>query len=254
MGLLDEAIREHLDLKRRRGADPSEVDRLEREALGPVRRAPHDAPDGLETEDPVGGGYPGDEEGVYGLDEVPDWADPPEEPVGFDPGAAPLADTPAPTQWEEPPTEIAPAPELDDGTEVRDRPYDQPKHHEIAEEWEAHERQASAAETAGLEPDSPAPLPPSPLPPDDETTSAPESSRPVFGGERQRPVPPEDYDLEQETMEHDVEAENLADADHPAPREGEDVLEETPDFLQDTPDHDRLWFEQRPPRDFDFDD
>ncbi|HEX8977835.1 MAG TPA: hypothetical protein VF781_15115 [Solirubrobacteraceae bacterium] len=35
--------------------------------------------------------------------------------------------------------------------------------------------------------------------------------------------------------------------------EGEGLLEETPEFLQDTPDHDRLWFEQRPPRDFDFD-
>ena len=34
----------------------------------------------------------------------------------------------------------------------------------------------------------------------------------------------------------------------------EDVLEETPEFLQDTPDHDRLWFEQRPPKDFDFDE
>jgi len=34
---------------------------------------------------------------------------------------------------------------------------------------------------------------------------------------------------------------------------GDDVLEETPEFLQDTPDHDRLWFEQKPPRDFDFD-
>ena len=32
----------------------------------------------------------------------------------------------------------------------------------------------------------------------------------------------------------------------------EDVLEETPDFLRDTPEHERLWFEQRPPRDFDF--
>ena len=40
MGLLDDAIREHLDLKRRRGADPSEVARLEQEALGPVRREP----------------------------------------------------------------------------------------------------------------------------------------------------------------------------------------------------------------------
>ena len=41
------------------------------------------------------------------------------------------------------------------------------------------------------------------------------------------------------------------------PAEGddeEDVLEETPDFLQETPEHDRLWFEQKPPRDFDFDD
>jgi hypothetical protein len=37
------------------------------------------------------------------------------------------------------------------------------------------------------------------------------------------------------------------------PQEGEDVLEETPEFLQETPEHDRLWFEQKPPRDFDLD-
>ncbi len=37
----------------------------------------------------------------------------------------------------------------------------------------------------------------------------------------------------------------------PAPEE--DVLEETPDFLQETPEHDRLWFEQKPPRGFDWD-
>jgi hypothetical protein len=42
MGLLDEAIKEHLELKRRRGADPGEVAREEAEALGPVRRGePH---------------------------------------------------------------------------------------------------------------------------------------------------------------------------------------------------------------------
>ena len=51
-------------------------------------------------------------------------------------------------------------------------------------------------------------------------------------------------------MEYDV-----ADALQRNPSEvDEDVLEETPEFLQDTPDHDRLWFEQRPPRDFDFDE
>ena len=60
-----------------------------------------------------------------------------------------------------------------------------------------------------------------------------------------------EYDVEEalgpERAWHDEPAE-------PAPaQEGEDVLEETPEFLQDTPDHDRLWFEQRPPRDFDFD-
>ena len=37
-------------------------------------------------------------------------------------------------------------------------------------------------------------------------------------------------------------------------REGEDVLEETPDFLRETPEGEDLWFEQGPPKDFDFDD
>ena len=40
--------------------------------------------------------------------------------------------------------------------------------------------------------------------------------------------------------------------DDEEPAQGEDVLEETPEFLQETPEHDRLWFEQKPPRDFDF--
>jgi hypothetical protein len=50
MGLLDDAIREHLELRRRHGADPSEVMSKEHEALGPaVTRAadalPADADD-----------------------------------------------------------------------------------------------------------------------------------------------------------------------------------------------------------------
>ena len=36
MGLLDDAIREHLELKRRRGVDPSMVAREQQEALAPV--------------------------------------------------------------------------------------------------------------------------------------------------------------------------------------------------------------------------
>ncbi len=55
MGLLDEAIREHLELKRRSGADPSAVARDEREALAPVLADDvelgddESVPDGLEV-------------------------------------------------------------------------------------------------------------------------------------------------------------------------------------------------------------
>jgi hypothetical protein len=45
MGLLDDAIREHLELKRRRGADATEISRQESDALGPVRRSPDGVPD-----------------------------------------------------------------------------------------------------------------------------------------------------------------------------------------------------------------
>jgi hypothetical protein len=49
MGLLDDAIRDHLELKRRSGADPGEVAREQHEALDPVERAPNAlvADDGL---------------------------------------------------------------------------------------------------------------------------------------------------------------------------------------------------------------
>jgi hypothetical protein len=52
MGLLDEAIREHLELKRRRGADPTEVAREEQEALEPIfpDEAPAAAVEGAQAE------------------------------------------------------------------------------------------------------------------------------------------------------------------------------------------------------------
>src|SRR3954466_2488721 len=45
MGVLDDAIREHLDLKRRRGASDDELAQAEAEALGPARRALYDDDD-----------------------------------------------------------------------------------------------------------------------------------------------------------------------------------------------------------------
>jgi hypothetical protein len=43
MGVLEEAIREHLDLKRKHGASDEELNEQEAEALGPARR---DLPEG----------------------------------------------------------------------------------------------------------------------------------------------------------------------------------------------------------------
>jgi hypothetical protein len=57
MGLLDEAIREHLELKRRRGADLGAVAREEREALAPVfpeaSATSHGQPNGEPNEAPA---------------------------------------------------------------------------------------------------------------------------------------------------------------------------------------------------------
>jgi hypothetical protein len=68
MGLLDDAIRDHLELKRRRGADPSEIAREEREALEPV------FPD-----EPRPPGFDDEPQAAAVLDEEPPHGDPLEE-------------------------------------------------------------------------------------------------------------------------------------------------------------------------------
>jgi len=185
MGVLDDAIRQHLELKRQHGADESEVQRKANEALGPVRRepAPAQAPaSDVEAVEPTPGATEPD-------DLAPDELEPDE-----------LA-----------PDELAPEQPLS----VREPP--------------------PAAETApaiGAEPAAD--------PPHDE----PSATEPP-GGE----TPTRGFDA----LEDDG---RLSEPPPPAaaPDGDDDVLEETPDFLQETPEHDRLWFEQKPPRDFDFDD
>jgi hypothetical protein len=54
MGVLDDAIREHLDLKRQRGASDAEISRAEAEALGPARRSFTPEPDDDEPEHDLG--------------------------------------------------------------------------------------------------------------------------------------------------------------------------------------------------------
>ena len=52
-----------------------------------------------------------------------------------------------------------------------------------------------------------------------------------------------------------VEAPPEPEEDTPPPASShEDVLEDTPEFLEGAPEDDNLWFEQKPPKDFDFDD
>jgi hypothetical protein len=72
MGLLDDAIREHMELKRLRGADPGDLARQERDALGPVERE-------RDLEEPaLEDGEHGDheDEGHHPTQDVLDHADP----------------------------------------------------------------------------------------------------------------------------------------------------------------------------------
>jgi hypothetical protein len=164
MGLLDDAIREHLELKRRRGADPEEIARQEREALGPVRRTA-----------------------------APEAGDEPAAAAARERGAEP-----APRSEEAPGASVAEA-----GRDPR------------------------AGADAGASREAP-----------------------------EEPVPGHGVDVDVRGTDRGVEPGAAADEGRDpraaaAPAD-EDVLEGTPDFLQETPEHDRLWFEQRPPRDFEF--
>lgn len=203
MGLLDEAIRDHLDLKRRRGADPAEIERAEREALGPVRReplggeeAPLDTAQVISSEPP-----PLDLEGSSGRERYA------------------VQESGGPHDPDE---------ELDD-----DEDEDGVDEEEWDDDYEDEEEEPSLAAA------------PTPMPaPEEPRTEEHRQDRPRGGDEAPG-----------ETVAYDIEPGHPGDP--PASESHgseEDVLEETPEFLQDTPDHDRLWFEQKPPRDFDFEE
>jgi hypothetical protein len=208
MGLLDDAIREHLDLKRRRGADPADIERDEREALGPVRRKGGEAPASAESEPGLGVLIEADEteHALLDADELPAG-----DALADDPPPLHLADDEDPLDDDEPlPEDGQPLPEDDEhATRVMRIPDEEP-------------------------------APPAAAPPQPAMSDA-----------------TAEFDVEEALVGEDDEDDEDSRADAPRedePGDGEeDVLEETPEFLQDTPDHDRLWFEQRPPRDFDFD-
>jgi hypothetical protein len=198
MGLLDDAIKEHLELKRRHGADPGEVARLEHEALGPARRDPAPAV----VDEPLA-------------------AEPAPEPVEdddlyFDDGVG-HDEVPAEERLEAPARRVEREPEPEPEPVAREAPAPAAEpEREPPAEVEQPTRQFSLEEV-------------------EAATGAPPEAAPAPEAPEERAAPP---------------AEDVVPADDEP--EGEDVLEETPEFLQETPEHDRLWFEQKPPRDFDF--
>jgi hypothetical protein len=221
MGLLDDAIREHLDLKRRRGADPADIERAEREALGPVRRGPEET----ETEEPqFEQGLAYDDEPAAPYDEAPSGPFDAENGAYDDQRAGPYEDRQG-GDWSE---AFGEDDEPDFETDPR---HDEPAARGVIEDQPTQHMSLDFDDEDPFdEPDAATTPPPHPAQAGHSTTRGDHPS----GGE---------------TVEYDVEGTAAAKGG----KNDEDVLEETPEFLQDTPDHDRLWFEQKPPRDFDFD-
>jgi hypothetical protein len=257
MGILDEAIRDHLELKRRGGAAEGDLRRLEDEAFGPPRR-----PD----EPQIGSPAAASEVSTSSAVAEPPPAERPEaaaaaggprrEPEGvFHDFAAEeglVSDAAPPTPAEK-----------DFDFEAAEVELDKPK--------QTPETRAGEPESAQAEPEAPT-SPYDALRLDD---TQPHDMDAELG--TAEPPPAEgleiDDDLELELDEVELETPNevveevevveergdegsaqASDDSGEAEDSGDDVLEETPDFLRETPEHDRLWFEQKPPKDFDFDE
>jgi hypothetical protein len=239
MGLLDEAIRDHLDLKRRRGADPADIERAEREALGPVRRDPFEhGPDDFESAmpDERPRAYDHEEElyddDGYGAEE--EWEDEFEE----GPGEPPLAPGEMPEGAQE---------ELSDPTTVLD--------HESLEE-----PQSPIAEERAVPPS-----PPAEVGAGDETMQYDVEEALASEEPRTRPAPEwveqSDQWVEQseewvepsrEPLESGHEREHDLEPDETPPH-GHPEAPPPPSSHDPEADRDQLWFEQRRPRDGDVD-
>jgi hypothetical protein len=182
--------------------------------------------------------------------------------VGEEPQAAP----PAPEEDPGPPTELYEQPPLESrgpDAEIAGHPPAEAEPEEGSAEFDFFNEQRLSDELdQALE---------APLPPTDEHLAMPRygDAPPPEGGSifdfesasPEREEQPYEDDPSQEVLRRADEAEA---AEEPAeddesdtafdPETGhEDVLEDTPRFLEDAPEDDDLWFEQKPPKDFDLD-
>jgi hypothetical protein len=273
MGILDDAIKEHLELKRQHGADASELKQLEDEAFGAAER-------------PGGEGSAPDP-----LAEAPtEFMTQPEAEQAPEPPAEEESSRPAPraeiADLQEAPAaehEIPSGPTTEEREAIAEQPTEM---YDIEEELSESQAEAPSEEELleeGIEEPRLAPV--DPLAGLDEAEAVGEVEVKEAGDAEadaeeeyeedddfwdekrlsdeldqalEAPVADEDDGdpatqlYEDAAVEDDQTAEPV---EEPAPSHAEeDVLEETPDFLEETPEDDQLWFEQKPPKDFDFDD
>ena len=277
MGTLDDAIREHLELRRRQGAGEDELKKAESEAFGPGEE---DLVPGASITAPAG---EGDQLDKVFSGEVSDDA---------------------------PPTRVITPEEVP--AEVEES---RPEPEAVVEEVEVEEPEAEVVAVAEAStPEAAEPEQPTPEPPGDQADASDllEAERANLTGH-----PTENYDVDAaiaeeqeldilsegrlseeldraldavgpgvpeglgaepeekpaaEVVEETVEEVEVVEEvelteESPEPQEGEPTgeaesdesgsaspLEETPDFLEDSPASDELWFEQGEPKDFDFGD
>jgi hypothetical protein len=309
MGILDDAIKEHLELKRQHGADRSELEQLEDEAFGPAERpgSEKSAPDSaaeaptqfMEQPEPVeaegSSGRRQTRAEIADLQEAPPAEAEASEATPVEPDEP--AEEQAPAMEHEAIPEPEPAPPQDTrepepstthSTEERHAIAEQPTEmFDVEEELAATDARApSEEELVEQEMIEPRLAPVDPLSglqeaEEDEVGISKEDGvgdadlDDEFWDEKrlsdeldqalEAPIEPEGESERTGTASEPAEAEAVApqiepDADtehHEAVRpehQDEDVLEETPDFLEEAPEDDQLWFEQKPPKDFDFDD
>lgn len=288
MGTLDEAIREHLELKRRQGVGEDELRKAESEAFGPgedddVPGASITAPagEGDQLDKVFSGGPPDDAPPttVIAPEEVPSEAGESrpeaeavvevEEEAGASEAEEPAAaveatevveveesPTPAPAE----PVEVDPEPQGDqaDASDLLEAERANLTGHPT----ENYDVDAAIAEEQELDILSEGRL-------SEELDRALGGADPGIpeglgaGSEEEQSAEFVEGGADELDLVEDVEATDetpATQAEEPIGEAGPDEsgetspLEETPDFLEDSPTSDELWFEQGEPKDFDFGD
>jgi hypothetical protein len=305
MSILDDAIREHLELKRAHGADDAELKRLEDEAFGPPQRPDQpdpfaEAPTEFLVAPETGAKEQGDEAGGRRTPNIADLQEAPEAPrpqEAAEPDDGPAEEEHPAKEHEaiaEPghsteerhaiasqPTEVFDVEEqFEDAATEAGAPSDEelieaeqgeprvapPAEEEPADEFDEffHEQRLSDELNQALE----APLPDEPglVPAEDATGFAGPADEVVedqadLDEDRAEPADRAERDSTSEFLlpksreESEAAAPPAEDSPPPAaPIDHEDVLEDTPEFLEESPEDDDLWFEQKPPKDIDFGD